>query len=730
MKISDKTDFDCETCVLSKSTNTRNREPDIRATKPFELIHTDLAGPVDPVSKDGFRYAMIFVDDYSSCTFTYFIKEKSDAVKATEKFFADTRPYGKIKTLNFHTEITPKGETETLRSDNGGEYISEEFKALLTKYNIKHELTSPYSPHQNGTSERNWRTLFEMARSLLIDSGLPKYLWTYALMTASHIRNRCYVQRIKSTPHSLITGRKPNISQLHIFGTVCYSYNQNSLKKLDSRCKKGYFVGYDRNSPSYLVYYPENRTVMKHRLVKFTDRFEQTKDESEPDFHIDQSETPEVKLESLEPKTEPFDSVSAQPSPTKSYPLRNRQQPKSEDPNNTDSINHVDFCYHIKTPNTYHEAVTSDEAPNWINAMDNEIQSLKSNETFILTNPPNDRSIVQGKWVYKVKGDPDQPTFKARYVAKGYSQVPGTDYTETFSPTARMETIRTLMQIAVQEDLTLHQMDVKTAYLHAPIDEDIYVSQPSGYTIGTKVWKLQKSLYGLKQSGRNWHKLLCDYLINELDFIQSNSDPCLFSKRNEGDTIIIIVWVDDIIIAANTIQSMKSIKSDLSSKFQMKDLGQLSTFLGIKFDQHHESISMSQSHYLENVLKTFGFNDCRPRTTPCEQNINAYAESTGPTYNNHQYRQMVGSLIYAMTCTRPDLSFVVTKLSQHLSNPNAADCAMLRHVFQYVKQTVDYKLTFHKSSTDLRIHSFSDSDWASSIEDRPQLAHNVISTFI
>ena len=113
MKISDKTDFDCETCVLSKSTNSRNREPDIRATKPFELIHTDLAGPVEPVGKDGFRYAMIFVDDYSSCIFTYFIKEKSDTVKATKKFFADTRPYGKIKTLNFHTEIIPTGEIET-----------------------------------------------------------------------------------------------------------------------------------------------------------------------------------------------------------------------------------------------------------------------------------------------------------------------------------------------------------------------------------------------------------------------------------------------------------------------------------------------------------------------------------------------------------------------------------------------------------------------------------------
>ena len=319
-------------------------------------------------------------------------------------------------------------------------------------------------------------------------------------MTATHIRNRCYVQRIKTTPYSLITGRKPNIAQLHIFGTVCYSYNHNYVKKLNPRCKKGYFVGYDRNSPSFLVYYPENRTVMKHRLVKFTDRFEHSDDASEPDFHIEPAKV-KVDAKDHEIKAEP---VRAEPSQLKSYPLRNRQEPKVED---KDSVNHVhiDFCYHVKTPVTYHEAVNCTEASNWQTAMENEIQSLKRNDTYTLTDPPTNRAVVDGKWVYKVKGDPDQPTFKARYVAKGYSQIEGIDYTETFSPTARMETIRSLIQLAVQEDLIVHQMDVKTAFLHAPIDEDIYVSQPIGYAIENKVWKLQKSLYGLKQSGRNWH---------------------------------------------------------------------------------------------------------------------------------------------------------------------------------------------------------------------------------
>ena len=423
MNISDKSNFDCETCILSKQTNTRNREPDIRATKPFELVHTDLAGPIDPVAKDGFRYAMIFVDDYSSCSFTYFLKHKSDALKATEKFLADTKPYGRVKTFNFHCDISPTGDTKRLRSDNGGEYISAEFKSLLLKHHIKHELTSPYSPHQNGTAERNWRTLFEMARSLIIEAKLPKSLWTYAVLLATHIRNRCYVQRIKTTPYSLITGLKPDISSLHLFGSVCYPLVQDP-KKLDPRCKKGYFVGYDRDSPSYLVYHPDKFTVMKYRLVKFTDKFENNNQE-EPDLPIPTAFEPEVKT-----KTEP---VVATPEPRKTYPLRNRQPSlKDEDTKeNGDSVNHVDFCYLLmnqgNVPLTYDEAMSSPDSQKWAAAMDDEIKSLELNDTFTLTEPPDNKSTVGGRWVFHVKGDPENPTYKARYVAKGYSQTQGID---------------------------------------------------------------------------------------------------------------------------------------------------------------------------------------------------------------------------------------------------------------------------------------------------------------
>jgi len=145
----------------------------------------------------------------------------------------------------------------------------------------------------------------------------------------------------------------------------------------------------------------------------------------------------------------------------------------------------------------------SPDSQKWVSAMDDDIKSLQLNDTYTLTEPPTNKSVVGGKWVFDIKGNPETPIYKARYVAKGYSQIQGIDYTETFSPTTRMESVRTVMQIAVQNDLILNQMDVKSAYLHAPINEDVFVTQPQGYETTNKVWKLKKSLYGLKQ----WTKL-------------------------------------------------------------------------------------------------------------------------------------------------------------------------------------------------------------------------------
>lgn len=320
--------------------------------------------------------------------FLLFLKQKSDTVKATEKFISDVAPYGKIKFI---------------RTDNGGEYISDDFNNLLVKNKIKHTYTCPYSPHQNGTAERSWRTLFDMARALLIESKLPKFLWPYAINTAAYIRNRCFVQRIKDTPFHLITKITPDLSQLHIFGSVCYSYLNNG-KKLDPRSKKGYFVGYDKSSPSYLVYYKEENKVMKHRVVHFTDKFDVINDEFINDGFINCDSYDEnngfIKEENIKNENEEIiDNASNGRNNNGSfinennnvlnngengerrYPTRTRKPPVHlndyDMSSGEDAVNFIDYCYLVNIPVTYEDAIECDDSLKWKTAMDREMEALQ-----------------------------------------------------------------------------------------------------------------------------------------------------------------------------------------------------------------------------------------------------------------------------------------------------------------------------------------------------------------
>lgn len=296
--------------------------------------------------------------------------------------------------------------------------------------------------------------------------------------------------------------------------------------------------------------------------------------------------------------------------------------------------------------------------------MDEEMQSLKENNTFTLTSLPEGKKAVRGRWVYVKKNSGDgSEKYKARYVAKGYNKCFGIDCDETFSPTANLTSIRVLMQCAIQENLILHQMDVKTAYLHAPIDFEVYVEQLEGYEVKGKtneklVYKLEKSLYGLKQSGRNWNRTLHDYLI-ENGFMQSPVDHCVYTRKTRKDKVIMIIWVDDIITAASDESDLKTVKGMLTVKFKMKDMGKLKHFLGTDFEQTKDCVKMSQERYVENILERFQMQDCKPRSTPCEQKLN-YNDDAEKMNNVRMYREAVGSLIYLTSCTRPDLSFVVS----------------------------------------------------------------------
>ena len=350
--------------------------------------------------------------------------------------------------------------------------------------------------------------------------------------------------------------------------------------------------------------------------------------------------------------------------------------------------------------------------------MDEEIKSLKENNVFELTLLPEGKKTIGSRWVYTIKQNPDgSERYKARFVARGFSQTKGLDYEETFSPTANITSIRILMQMVVQYDLTVHQMDVTTAYLHAPIDCEIFVEQPEGFETKINknnrlVYRLNKSLYGLKQSGRNWNKMLHDCLTRN-DFIQNPADHCVYIKQRER--IIVLSWVDNLIIAAEKVTSLGNVKEMLMSEFKMKDLGELNHFIGIDFDITQGCVKLNQKKYTERVLERFDMSNCKPRTTPCETKLDP--SNTSDPVNTRKYWEIVGSLIYLTTCTRPDLSYAVGKLSQHLAEPHQQHLIAAKHILRYLRGTSQYDLCYKKNKG-LSILAYSDADWASDPNDR------------
>jgi hypothetical protein len=363
--------------------------------------------------------------------------------------------------------------------------------------------------------------------------------------------------------------------------------------------------------------------------------------------------------------------------------------------------------------------MASEDSDLWRKAMNDEIDSLHANDTYDLVPLPPGKKTVGGRWVYSIKDGPDgSEIYKARFVAKGFTQVKGMDYFDTFSPTVKMTSIRSFMQIAAEYGLPVSQMDVKTAFLNAPIDCEIYVNQPQGYEVpGNLVCKLRKSLYGLKQSGRNWNNTLHEFFC-ENELVQSPVDPCVyFRRRDDVFLAIVAVWVDDLIIGARNDRMLNELKSVLKSRFRMKDLGPLKYFLGIEFLQDDGSVRMCQSHYTKKLLNKFGMADSKPRTTPCEPKPDVVT-GNHDVPKDIKYREVVGSLIYLMTCTRPDISWTVTRMSQKLENPGAAEWIMVKHILQYLKGTTENGLHYQRSANGLSIVGYCDSDWASCVESR------------
>ncbi|GJQ92982.1 retrovirus-related pol polyprotein from transposon TNT 1-94 [Tanacetum coccineum] len=385
-------------------------------------------------------------------------------------------------------------------------------------------------------------------------------------------------------------------------------------------------------------------------------------------------------------------------------------------------------------PATYREAITSKDSDMWIAAMGEEIESLHKNKTWELVQLPERRKVVGCKWVFKMKtGLPGSNIvrFKARLVAKGYSQKEGIDYNEIFSPVVRHTSIRVLLSLVAHHDLELEQLDVKTAFLHGDLEEEIYMSQPEGFVVQGKedyVCKLRKSLYGLKQSPRQWYKRFDSFMVKH-GFSRSAYDCCVYHKKApSGSLIYLLLYVDDMLVATKDMEEVKKLKILLNTEFDMKDLGAARKILGMEIirDRKHGKLFLSQKSYIEKIISRFGMSSAKSVNTPSSANFRLSTtcapqnEAEIEYMSRIPYASAVGSLMYAMVCTRPDIAHAMSVVSRYMAHPGKEHWNAVKRIFRYLKGTSDVGLIYG-GDREYLVAGYSDSDYAADLDARRSL---------
>ena len=325
---------------------------------------------------------------------------------------------------------------------------------------------------------------------------------------------------------------------------------------------------------------------------------------------------------------------------------------------------------------------------------------------------PEDKKILTTTWNFKVKQHPNGivSRYKARLCARGFLQVPGQDFHDTFAAVAKLPSFRALVSVAAARDLELLHLDVKTAFLHADVEEEIYVHPPQGLDVDKdKVLRLLKALYGLRQASRQWNKTIHRILL-KLGFTQSEADPCLY-VYSDGD-VFMLIYVDDILIAHIKGFDIDSLIATLGEHFDIGSKEELHYFIGIQIvrDRANRKISLLQSRYIEDVLHRFNMQDCNPAPTPAVLSSQPLSEG-GPLdkVDHATYRSLVGAVLWVAVATRIDIQLAVSLLTQHVHQPTTRALTAAKRVLRFLKATQDECLTF--KGAELQLIGQCDASW-------------------
>ncbi|PIL36305.1 hypothetical protein GSI_01968 [Ganoderma sinense ZZ0214-1] len=354
------------------------------------------------------------------------------------------------------------------------------------------------------------------------------------------------------------------------------------------------------------------------------------------------------------------------------------------------------------------------ERKEWFTACREELEALRRRDVYDLVDRPKGRKVVKNRWVFDVKTDGRK---KARLVAKGFSQVEGEDFDKIFSPVVRFETVRLIMALAALEDWHISGLDVRSAYLYGKLDEEIYLEQPEGFRISGSehnVFRLKRALYGLKQAGLAWWRTLSESMkLMGYKRLTNDAGLYIYKRHSDGELVVVIVYVDDALFCGRDKKLVALLKARFMKKWECRDLGDAKEFLRMRITRIGRKIFLDQRTYLEKVLDRCGMTNARPALTPLPAGY-IPAPNTGQATPElrSRYQKVIGSLLYLMLGTRPDLAFAVTKLAQHAANPTEDHLSKALHICRYLVGTKNYALVYNGDSQ-LGLIAGTDSDWAS-----------------
>jgi transposase InsO family protein len=704
----------CETCSLGKAT----RKPftkDMhmrRATEAGEVVHSDVCTVSTP-GYQGYQGFATFRDDYTRHLSIAMIKSKGEVLE-------------RFKAYKAQAEKKFKHIIRELHSDNGGEYTGEEMRDFLGEEGITTTRTSADTPQQNGVAERVNRIILEKARCMLLEARLPSFYWPFAVRHAADIINMTPTRSVPSgkTPEEEWTGRKPSVRNLIEFGARGVATKITSEIETDKFAARGFpciFLGYDHERPdNYIVLDKEKNRIVSRRDVTFSTKADDHVSKPEPERAEQKNKFEDPDQDRAEQKNKPEHAEEKNEFKRRELPQRERRPTTKliEQAQGFAATSASSGPEQPIEPISVEQALKSPQAQEWKDAIQSELKALIDNGTWkIVPRPKHNVNIIKPKWVFRLKKDEQGriERFKARLVARGYTQVPGVDFFETYAPVGSALTFRYLMATAALRKQEVWHLDVSNAYLNGRLEEDVYMEPPEQLQAERgQVCKLIKGLYGLKQAGRKWNERL-DEVLRRLGLTPTKSDPCLYLAPGGG---LLHVYVDDMFLATDEKEREYPI-SGLRKEFKIS-AKPATLCLGMKVEQIKDkngdvcAIKLSQPEQVRQIVNKFVGKRPSLSKVPLRKAtilLEKDHEESKPR-PDLPLRALVGSLQYFSSMTRPDIAYAVNLLSRHVEKPTNEIWSAGIEIVKYLAGTQDLGVTY-KDNGNSNLLGWGDADWAS-----------------